>query len=589
MEDDFSQLRKLLLKSEIDKIDNITKEITSLKNQQQKDILVDNLSIIITNILSKSIENNQQQLYLTLQPIISKGVMDELNVSNNNLKEVLFPIISSSIQEQVHNQKDTIVDALYPIMGNMISKYVSTAISDMVYEINNTIQGSLSFDKIKRKIKSKIYGISETQLLMQETNFVKINTIFLIHRKSGLLIIDLHREDERKIEEVEMVAAMLSAIKIFVNNWISSHNTMSEISKIEYGNSSISIESAGSCYLAIVTDGKKSLKDKPSKVLSEIVNRHSKELAVYDGDTSQLDIKDIKSELSKLFNKKQKKDKKAFPVFSLSLIFLILFSFGYLYGTKIYKEKQIILKENKIREILNENKIHIYDLNIKTIDNGDIIVNGIVSSLEEKNKTKSLLSENNIVNNLTSIDDNFYKNYTKIYLEKIINFINKKYNSTIRYKFNKNSIAIMGIIIDEEAKDDITSRINQLFDEFELFFHIKTLPVFNDRVYFKVSSYDIETDYSPMIDNIANIIKKYNYPITITGYSDGVGKNSINKKIALKRAVNLQDELIKRGIPKENMMISFSTIPPDDIDDLDSRNGRYLSRCVIFNWEINKY
>ena len=77
MKDDFSQLRKLLLKSEIDKIDNITKEITSLKNQQQKDILVENLSLLITNILSKSIENNQQQVYSTLQPIISKGVMDE--------------------------------------------------------------------------------------------------------------------------------------------------------------------------------------------------------------------------------------------------------------------------------------------------------------------------------------------------------------------------------------------------------------------------------------------------------------------------------------------------------------------------------
>ncbi|SFV60242.1 hypothetical protein MNB_SV-9-806 [hydrothermal vent metagenome] len=589
MKDDFSQLRKLLLKSEIDKIDNITKEINELKTQQQKDIVIDNLSEIITNILLKSMEKNQQQLYSTLNPIISKGVKEEINVNNSDLKEVLFPIISSSIQEQVHNQKDTIVDALYPIMGNMISKYVSTAVSDMVYDINNTIQSSLSFERTIRKIKAKLYGVSEAQLLMQETNFVKINTIFLIHKESGLLITDLHREDESKIEEVEMVASMLSAIRSFVNDWISSHNTMSEISEIEYGNSSISIESAGSCYLAIVTDGKKSLKDKPSKVLSKIVNKYSKELASYDGDTTQLDITDIKDELSKLFSKEERKNKKSFPVFSLSLIFLILFSFGYIYGSKIYKEKQITEKENNIKEILDKNKIHIYDLDIKTLDNGDIIMNGIVSSIEDKDKSKFLLLKYKVINNLTSIDDNFYKNYTKIYLDKIINFINKQYNSNLVYRFNKKSIAIMGTIIDEDAKDDVQNRINQLFDEFEVFFHIKTLPIFNDRIYFKIGSYTLEKEYNITIDNIANIIKKYHYPITITGYSDGIGKDSVNKNISFKRAVSIRDELIKRGIPKEDMMINFSSLPPDNIDNINSKKSRYLSRCVIFNWEINKY
>ena len=44
MSDDFNKLKSILLKSEIDKIDNITKELSSLKNQQQRDILVENLS-----------------------------------------------------------------------------------------------------------------------------------------------------------------------------------------------------------------------------------------------------------------------------------------------------------------------------------------------------------------------------------------------------------------------------------------------------------------------------------------------------------------------------------------------------------------
>jgi len=584
MKDDFNKLKSILLHSEIEKIDEITKEITSLKSQQQKDILVDNLSQIITQILSKSIQQNQSKVYSTLQPIISKGVLDELNSSNNDLKKVLFPIISSSIHEQVHKQKDSIVDALYPIMGNMISKYVSTAVTDMIYEVNNTIQSSLSMTRLKRKVKSKIYGISEAQLLMQETDFITINTVFLIHKESGLLIVDLHKEDDNQIEEVEMVASMLSAIRSFVNDWISSHNTMSEISEIEYGNSSISIESAGSCYLAVVTNGHTSIKDKLSKVLAEIIDKHSKELSNYNGDTSKMDIDDIKTKLSTLFGNQNNNEEKKFPFFSLFLIFSIISLFGYFYGTKLYKEHKILEKESQIREIIEYNNIHIYDLDIKTTQDGTIIVEGIVSSIEDKKKSQDILLKNNVINNINSIDDNFYKNYTKLYLEKILRFMNIKYNSNLTYKFNKKSIAVIGTIINKEAKEEVEERIGELFDEFDLLFHIKTLPIFKNRVYFEISSSKIEDRYNTILDEIKILVKKYNYPIEITGYTDNIGKKILNQKISFQRAVNVRDELIKRGVPKDMIIVNFKVTPPDDVDYLNNENSRALSRCVAFEW-----
>lgn len=586
MSDDFNKLKSILLKSEIDKIDNITKELSSLKNQQRRDILVENLSHIITHILAKSIEENQLKVYSTLQPIISKGVLNELNSSNDHLKKVLFPIISSSLQEQVHNQRDAIVDALYPIMGNMISKYVSTAVTDMVYEVNNTIHNSLSMAHLKRKIKSKIYGISEAQLLIEETSFLKIEAIFLIHKESGLLIVDLHREDDNQIEEVEMVASMLSAIRSFVNDWISNHDTMSEISEIEYGSSSISIESAGSCYLAVVTNGYSPIKDKLSKVLSEIVDRHSKEIVAYDGDKDKIDIEDIKATLSTLFSGEDRQNKKSFPFFVIFLILSIISSIGYIYGTALYKERKILERECAIREVLDKNKIHIYDLDIESRDDGEIIVNGIVSSMEDKKVANSLLLKENITSHISSIDDSFYKNYTRLYLEKIIRFMNRKYNSNLTYKFNQKSIAVIGTIIDEEAKEEVKDRIGELFDEFNLLFHIKTLPLFKDRVYFKLGSSRISEEYQTTLDRIVILMKKYKYPIGITGYTDLLGKKSLKEKISFNRALNVKNELIKRGINEDMLLLNFEINPPDDVDDIDSENGRSLSRCVIFNWEL---
>jgi hypothetical protein len=52
-----------------------------------------------------------------------------------------------------------------------------------------------------------------------------------------------------------MIGGMLTAIRSFVNEWISSSGNTSELDEIDYGRSKIMLEVAGYCYLAVVVDG----------------------------------------------------------------------------------------------------------------------------------------------------------------------------------------------------------------------------------------------------------------------------------------------------------------------------------------------
>jgi flagellar motor protein MotB len=585
---DFVKLKSILLQDEIDRIEKITNDISYLKDQQKRDILVDKLSLIISDIISKSIQENQGKLYASLQPIISKGILDELNSSNNNLKEILFPIISSAIHDQVHKQKDSIVDALYPIMGNMISKYVSSAFSDMMYEVNDKIQNSLSFSRLKRKIKSKIYRISEAELLLRETNFIDIKTIFLIHKESGLLITDLHKSDKKEIEEVEMVASMLSAIRSFVNDWISSHNSMNEISEIEYGNSSISIESAGSCYIAIVTNGQADMKDRVSKVLSQIVDRHSQELAQYDGDTNKIDIADIRDRLSTLFAIKDENTKRRFPIISFLLLIMIISYPLYYYAENSYKEHTIKMREDRVRRILDEYHIHVYDLQIETDKDNTIIIDGLLLKDSDRNKTNIIFRGIEHINNIKSIENTFYQNYNRRELKSIVTFINKKFNSNITYTFKKNTIKFYGTIIDTKRKIIIMSILIDKFGKGSVIFDFNVLPKINDRVYFDKGSDIILKEYNTILNKVASIHRdNSNYFIKISAYTDSIGSKTTNKKISFKRAEQVKNRLIELGVDTDKIIVEYRPAPPDDILSTKNKKSRSLSRCVIFNWEID--
>jgi len=591
---DFAKLKTLLLQDEIDEIDQIKNDISSLKNQQERDVLVDRLSTIITDILSKSLKDNQIQLYYILHPIISKGVIDELNDSNNNLKEILFPIITSSIQEQVREQRDSIVDALYPITGSMINRYITKSFIDMMHKVNDKIQNLLLLPQIKRKIKSKIYDISEDELILQESNFMDIRDIFLIHKESGLLIADIHKNNQSEIEENET-----SSIVNFIGKWINNHNNINEIDEIEYGDLSIYIESTDSCYLAVVSNNNANIKDRLSEVLSRIIDRHLIEIVEYNGDNSTIDIINIKRLMARLFEKPNEKREYKTPLLSI-LFFSILLLIPIAYYTNISYESYIrIEKEMKIKSILKKHHIHVYDLQIRTDQNHSVIIDGLVMNSSDKNRTDIIFRGIKHKNNLRSINQNFDRDFDKNYhmkklvklkqsLKQITNNINKKYGLNIRYTLIDDVIIFKGIIIDAETKNKIITKLSDNLGGVDVEYDFILLETTDSRIYFDINSDIILKEYNIILDKIASLHKENSkYIIKISAYTDLKGSKTANKKISYRRANRVKVALIKRGIDRDKIIVEYRSTPPADLITVDGKKSRSLSRCVIFRWKMD--
>ncbi len=240
--------------------DDLFKEHISQKDSRVKDALADHFS----NIVSKSIE----------QDLLG-------------LRKSLSAVIAPAIKEQIEKNSDEMIDALYPILGGMISKYVSQSIKQMTQKIEKRIQTGLSWRRYLLKLKSKLSGVSESEILLEQSMEQRAKSIFVIHKQSGLLVAEascVHKE----IKEPEMVASMASAIRSFVLEWIEGADDRGEredLSMVSYGNSTLYIESAGSVLFVAFFDEEPDFESRAhvNELFSNLMLKYGDYFSDFDG------------------------------------------------------------------------------------------------------------------------------------------------------------------------------------------------------------------------------------------------------------------------------------------------------------------
>ncbi len=237
-----------------------------------------------------------------LADIISSSASSHLPKLSHALQSVIAPAIS----KEIANNQEVMVDALYPIMGGMISKYVSSAIKEMMDSINHKIEEGLSFERYKRKLKARFTGVSESELLLKESHDTIISSLFVIHKESGLLIAESHIEDQ-EIDDPHMVASMASAIRDFINDWIQEHKSDSEVQILSYGSATLYIESAGSVYIIAFLDSEPNLELRSDINLffALIVKRYALFFQSFDGDDSAEEIKVLSKRMYNYLHKQK--------------------------------------------------------------------------------------------------------------------------------------------------------------------------------------------------------------------------------------------------------------------------------------------
>ena len=161
-EDKLQLLREILL------VDD--REVASAVNQRLE-------------VIAKTIEQ-PEKLSEKVDPIV-KARLDQFIAQ---IPTTLGPTITKTLRQEIQNSKDQVVEALYPIMGKMIKRYIQNEIKRLSETINKKVNNTFSFRGLKRKFKSRISGVKESDLILMESDPPIINEIFVIQKGSGILL-----------------------------------------------------------------------------------------------------------------------------------------------------------------------------------------------------------------------------------------------------------------------------------------------------------------------------------------------------------------------------------------------------------------
>lgn len=125
---------------------------------------------------------------------IIDGALREAEVSRHEqLSRAIAPLIVKTIKYELKNSQAEMVDALYPITGKLVAQYVRAAMNDLMADINRRLGGGRLSELEAR---AKAQGVTVAELVLADTQALKIDELFLVRRGSGELVAHWEREEE---------------------------------------------------------------------------------------------------------------------------------------------------------------------------------------------------------------------------------------------------------------------------------------------------------------------------------------------------------------------------------------------------------
>ena len=565
----------------VDALYPIIHTIIESKREEDIDAISAAIAPLLPPAISAQIQNSPREIAQAIAPEMAAAIREQIRLDRDAMIETLAPEMGKTIKAQIEIERDAMVDALYPVIGNTIAKYMA----DVIRNINEKIESTLSLEGINRKMRAKMQGVSEAELIIKEAVPFKVRAAFLIHKQSGLVISEAQATGNERLE-ADMVAGMLTAIRTFVNDCIAQSGDVSEIDAIDYGNSKIMLEVAGYCYLVAVTQGEFPhwFVYRLQQTLYSIVEISGNLIENYEGDPSVFPDK-VNQILESLINIQTTKKKKFAPtgllILSSLVAGLILVPWGYFqYRHAI----DLRIQEESALALASAPELAVYRLDVGVRD-GKVQLSGRLPNQYLRNRAEQIVKKvapkQPLENKIIPVEVPPDPVLVAAEVKRVTSILNQSNGVAISSRYTEGKVTVEGTVT--QVGD--TKKITQAFQQIP---GIKTisntvqlqqlsLPI---RIYFHAGSSELKAENKNQILQVKQFLNRYpEINLTIIGHSDTTGNSSKNEQLALSRAETVRVALVTQGINPKRLQAVATPNPPLGID---SRQPLWLSRCVQF-------
>jgi outer membrane protein OmpA-like peptidoglycan-associated protein len=212
---------------------------------------------------------------------------------DEQLAKALAPILELATQASIRKNPGTLVGILYPLMGSVVRKSIAESLDGTLQRMNQAFKHSFSLQGLKWRVEALRSGSSFADVVLKHTVQFRVEHVFLIHRKTGLLIEHV-AATEVTAQDPQLVSGMLSAIQDFVRDSFEGTNKNggggSGIDALRLGDLLLWCEEGPFAFLAAVIRGNppESLHATLRETLTDIHDQFRSPLEEFQGDSATL-------------------------------------------------------------------------------------------------------------------------------------------------------------------------------------------------------------------------------------------------------------------------------------------------------------
>ncbi|NJR37839.1 MAG: OmpA family protein [Leptolyngbyaceae cyanobacterium CSU_1_4] len=557
-------------------------ELLAQKVAHSKEEMIEAIAPIIDQIIQSRTQQNRQSMGNALASSISPAIAQQVALNSEELSDAIAPTMGQAIKKQIFLEQDAMVDALYPIIGNTVGKYMGATLD----AINEKIEQTLSVEGITRKIRAKMQGVSEAELIIREVMPSQVQAIFLIHKASGLVIAEVQHPEQHL--ESDMLAGMLTAIRGFVNDCISQSGDLPlELDSIDYGTSKIVLEVAGYCYLATVVKGEPSAAfiKMMQSTLRHLVCQYDPLLHHFDGNSATLP-EDIQKALEILRDSGEsaaEKGGKPSALFFCGLAIVGLMAVPWsIFQYLGFRQQQA--ESAAVAALYAAPQLSIYNLQVEAkqdyLSLSGRVPNGLLRQKAEQ-VVAVALPKWQVKNEIVAVEVPADPVLAAAEVQRVTRVLNRLEGVAIATRYHHGKVWIEGTISPLIEASHIPQSFAQIPGVLSTLSTVQVQPLrIEVRFYFEPDVSSLHpSDRGYKLQQVINFLNHYpRQSLKIIGYSNSPTREPGSEQIALDRAHALKQALTERGIDPSRLQIQGSTdLPPG----VDSTQPNWLSRCVI--------
>lgn len=210
--------------------------------------------------------------------------------TDDEFGEALAPTIETGLKASVERNPQPVVDAIFPVIGPAIRRSIQHALASSMQSINQTVNYGLSWRGLMWRVEGWRQGLSFGEVVLRHTLKYRVEQVLLVHRETGLLLHHVVAPDAPEAENPDLVSAMLSAIRQFVEDSFRLGED-DALDAIQVGDLNVWIEPGPHAVVAAVVRGHPppGLRTALCHALEVIHQRHGPALGAFTGDASAFD------------------------------------------------------------------------------------------------------------------------------------------------------------------------------------------------------------------------------------------------------------------------------------------------------------